>query len=333
MQYKGLMKLISSVILYILISGFSLTTFATHNSQLYSVAYMQGGPLKDHRLNTSKIRGLVFLGKHEGYAYVANVSHNGKFYVARIPLLGATSVSLIYEKFKDMPGGHADNVYHFDPEKPVELMYEIKDQYGVEEYKEHKLTEIIKLNHLVMTAEAVATMNTKPSLIEGGLTNQFAMGYRLTSVPERLLNPVLTEGRTTTVYDIPLTATEVQQSFLVSMLEASKIGMSTNYNLIDNNCITSAIHSLTNGLSQTDQRKIQAKISRRMVQLTRLHTEDLTKEEVQDMISDFLMTLKVHGKKLHSSPIQTNDFFTEWLSEAQKKSLIDSNLICAKLFN
>jgi hypothetical protein len=330
------MRFISKVILYTLILTFSLPIFAQKLS-FYSVAYMPAGPLAGHRLDTSKLRGLVLLksravpnAAEPNYAFVGNVSHQGKFYVAKILIKAVQSVSFVYEKFTDMPGGHADNVYHFDPKTPVELIYEITEANNFEGYEFTKLSHPIKLTDLVLTAEAVSTVNDKPSLVEGGLTGQFAMAHRLTSVPERLINPVVVEGRKTTVFNIPLDHGETIDSFWNSVISFSKVGMSKNYNLLTHSCITSAIESLSYGLSDVEKALLQKKINKVMVQLNRLSVEDLNEHEIDDIVKDFLETFKIHGEQITSSPIQENEFFMKYLTNEQKESLKEKT--CAGLF-
>jgi len=73
---------------------------------LYQQVLMPGGPNVGQALDTSKIRGLVVLNDsnnilpeslNKSYLYIANFAHNGKYYVARIPVSGPTSVDFIYE--------------------------------------------------------------------------------------------------------------------------------------------------------------------------------------------------------------------------------------------
>src|SRR5690606_21196414 len=141
----------------------------------------------------------------------ANVGHNNKFYVARIQISSLQKVSFIYEKFTDMAGGHADLVYEVDPKKPIELIYEIKDAHNSKGYRLSRLRNPIVLGEILLTAEVVRAVGDKTKLKEGGLNHSFAMAYRMVSVPERLIEPVLVEGRRTTAVEIPFDRDQVKR--------------------------------------------------------------------------------------------------------------------------
>jgi hypothetical protein len=308
------------------------------NSPLYSYAYMPAGPFERHRLDTSKLRGLVLMTVSQlpnevavNHAFVGNFTHNGKFYVAKIPIHGFTSVSLIYEKFTDMAGGHADVVYHLSESSPVQLIYEIKDANNIRGYDLIRLENPILLPDIVLTAEAVTTVNDKVGLVEGGLTNELGMAYRLTSVTERLAQPVLEEGRDTKVYNAPLSPAETEKSFWRTIIDESKEGMSTNYNLLMHNCITSALEALSNGLNKTEKFILESKLSKTMLQLSRLHTEELKEHKAQAIIIGLLHDFKIHNQEIKSTPIQESKFFVDSLTKEQKQLMTSKS--CSLLFH
>lgn len=306
---------------------------------LYKQVIMPGGPNVGQALDTSKVRGLVTINEtnnilpealNKSYIYVANVSHNGKRYVARIPVSGLTSVDFIYEKFTHMMGGHADLVYHFDEKTPLELIYEIKDTKTQKGFSVVKLSQSIPLNSILLTAEVVKAVGDKTPLAEGGIKNAFAMAYRMTSVPERLIEPVINEGRKTTVFDIPFTAEQTRRSFLDTIESQSRIGMSENYNLVSNNCITSAIRGLANGLTPEEEARVERELVLTFKKISTLSRNDMSEEEMRRLFEDYSKIINSNKSKVSATPIMERSYFTDWLSEEQKETARQNG--CKQLF-
>ncbi len=292
---------------------------------LYKEVAMPGGPFKGQILDTSKTRGVVFIDGENvvlpevnpNYLYIANVTHNNKFYVARISPEAPKKVSFVYEKFTDMQGGHADLIYHLDSSDPMELVYEILDtQQG---HRFVKLSKPIALNEILLTAEAVRVTGDKTPLKEGGLNDSFAMVYRMTSIPERLIGPVLETGRKTTVYDLNFDPQSVQKAFVETVIQQSYIGMSTNYHLLTNNCITSAVFGLINGLSKEEQARLRIQIAKTVAKLKTMSTKDLTEEEIQRMIKEYADILGEKGQNIVGQSIHKKVYFLKWLTKNQLK--------------
>lgn len=321
------MKSINAILVYTFISFLALPLFAQETPYFYK-ATMKSGPLVGHRLDTKHIRGLVYEGDmkgHPGYMRIVNVNHDGKFYVAKVPVNGVNSVSFIYEKFTDMAGGHGSNVFHFDPITPVELIEEIIENSSGTRFI--KLEKPIILMDLLISAEAVKTMSTKSGLVEGGLTNQFAMAYRLTSPPERLFPTVIGEKRQTTVIEIPFTQDQASNAFMYSILEWNDRRMNTNYNLASNNCISSALEGLAFGLTYDELQFVKRKMKRAIIQLNRLHTEDVTDAQIKRAFESFVMVLDQSGYKVRSGPIQDYKFYTDWLAYANERGIDACSLL------
>lgn len=300
---------------------------------LYQEVLMPGGPNAGQVLDTSKIRGLVILNEsnnilpealNKSSVYIANFAHNGKYYIARIPVSGPTSVDFIYEKFTNMAGGHADLVYHFDEKTPVELVYEIKNA------NLKKVSKPIQLGSVVLTAEAVRAIGDTSSLADGGIKNAFAMAYRMTSIPERLIGPVVKEGRRTTVIDIPYDINQVRRSFFDTIENQNRIGMSENYNLIINNCITSAIRGLANGLTPEEERRVEKELLRTFKKISAISRNDLSEEEMRKLFEDYLKIIRANKSKIGVTPIIEKSYFLDWLSEKQKELVLSNN--CKQLF-
>ncbi len=324
-----------------------LFVFSVHaqEADLYQNVLMPGGPFQGQILNTSKLRTYVLLSDannilpeplSKSYGYIANVSHNGKRYVARVRLGAPMAVNFIYEKFTNMMGGHADLVYTFNKKMPLELIYEIRDGESEKDFSLIRLSKPILLQHILLTAEAVKIVGDVTPLAKGGIENKFGMAYRMTSIPERLIEPVIVEGRKTTVFDVPFDKSKVVRSFWDTVNTQSKIGMSENYNLVSNNCITSAVRGLANGLTAAEEARVEAELARTFLRIGALSRQDLTDAEIKEMLSEYAKMLRggVGGavkSKATFTPIMERSFFTDWLTEEQKATIV--NRSCKQIFN
>lgn len=218
-------------------------------------------------------------------------------------------------------GGHADLVYHFDERTPVELLYEIKDEKTEKNFSLKKLSKSIKLKNLLLTAEAVRAVGDKTPLGEGGLKNFFVMAYRMTSVPERLIGPVVKEGRKTTVFDIPFEVEEVRRSLWDTVENQNRLGMSENYNLVTNNCITSAIRGLANGLTPEQEARIEKELHRTFRKISALSRNDISEAELNKLFNDYSKLINENKARIGATPISERPYFMDWLTDKQKVAL------------
>lgn len=328
---RGFMrKLRNQICKFTLLLGILSSSAFGKEINLYQEVVMPGGPYEGQILDTSKVRGLVLLidsnnilpdDLDESYGYIANISHNGKRYVGRVLHDAPISVSFIYEKFIEMMGGHADLVYHLAEGKPLELIYEIRDTKDNSDYTLIKLPQAITLDHILLTAELVKAVGDTTDLKEGGLENKFGMAYRMTSVPERLIETVVGEGRKTTVYDIPFDAQATQQSFWDTLNAQNQIGMSENYDLIVNNCITSAIRGLANGLSPEQEAQVKKQLAISFKEIGLLSRENITEDKIKSMMNEYAKLLGANQASFKCTPIIEESFFTDWLTDAQKEKV------------
>jgi hypothetical protein len=319
----------SSIFLFAIILLFQVPIFA-QNGPFYKHVIMPDGPFKGQILDTKHLRGIVYLNgsTHQVpqaqaaiYGYIANVHHNGKYYVARIPYNNFSSVDFIYEKFTDMVGGHADLVYESSRPKSIELIYEIVDVATDKGYEYRRLEDPIRLSELVFSAEAVKVHGDKTKLTEGGITNKFAITYRLTSIPQRMNEPVIREGRKTTAIRVPYDPTTTTKSFWEMVARSSHVGMSTNYNLITNNCITSAVDALALGLDDRYRKLVTGEMNRAAEALNRLQIENLTDTKIRDLFQNYLRFLQSHGYSVSYQSILDKSYFVDWLSADDMQTL------------
>ena len=306
---------------------------------LYEHAVMPGGPFEGQLLDTSKIRGLVLLNEatnilpeplSKSHGYVANISHNGKFYVGRVSYEAPVGVSFVFEKFVEMAGGHANLVYQFDKNAPLELLYEIKDLPLSIKQRLVKLEEPIRLDHIVLTAELVRAQGDNTGLKKGGLDSSFTLGYRMTSVPERLIESVITRAREVTAYDIPFQPHEVKTSFWQTVVTQSQIGMNTNYNLIVNSCITAAIEGLANGLPEEKRKLLQEELQRSIQKIGAAGRKDISLSEIKNMVEGLTEILGENRLSIRVEPILQEKYFTDWLTQEQIEAARSSS--CRRLF-
>jgi hypothetical protein len=299
-------------------------------SPFYSQVEMPGGPLAGQPLNTQNIRGIFFLNgtihqipnaNEAKYGYIANFHHDGKFYVARVPYDSIKNVDFIYEKFTNMVGGHADLVYQLDPKKPVELLYEIKDSDSSRGYELVELKEPIRLSELVYSAEAVKVTGDKSGLAEGGMSLKFAIAYRLTSVRERLVEPVLGEGRKTTAVNVGFDEFKAQKSFWNSVTKYHSLGMSTNYHLITNNCITSAVTALSLGLSATERQYVEARLQSVTYNINELGISKLSDAKIKQILAENLSIFNQYGRNMSMQSILNKPYFVNSLTPSEQSTM------------
>lgn len=321
---------------FLLIQLFFLPSLTLANpSFFYREALMPNGPFQGQLLNTSALRSFIVLNelpseldsvKNSQFTYLANIRHNGKNYIGRAPKEGPYKLRFIYEKFIDLPGGHANVVFHFPNNNPLELLFEINEEET--EIKFVKLSQPIKLKDIIFTAEAVRIIGDSTPLLEGGLQSKFGMAYRLTSVSERLLGPVLEEGRKTSVIDIPFSAEETSQSFWSSLHKYNLRQMNDNYDLLTRNCITTAIDVVLNGLGQEKRKKYELELKQLGHTLAQRNLKDQNPNFINQHLNEMFQSLVENKFVGKINNILEMDFFLDSLPlEHQKKVSCEASLL------
>jgi len=131
------------------------------------------------------------------------------------------------------------------------------------------------------------------------------------------------------VFDIPYDINQVKKSFFDTIENQNRVGMRENYNLIINNCITSAIRGLANGLTPQEEKRVEKELILTFKKISALSRYDLSEEQTRKLFEDYLKIINANRSTIGATPIKEKPYFIQWLNENQKTKL---QISCKQLF-
>ena len=208
-------------------------------------AFMPKGPYSGMRIDTSVGRSVHILSPEEAAPYapqpgemlVANVYHDGKFWIARVP---ADSVQdVIYQrehcgKLGPIDGDHAQVRFVMKPGKEVTLVPQTRGD----------TSDPIQESDFVFTCEGSGVPGTDWDLGHAAL-DHFVICYRLLPTSDK--RQAMTEnGKLHPVdqWSLNLSDSDKQRVFASAMQEGTNAGLGNMYNTLTRNCTTEAVAAL-----------------------------------------------------------------------------------------
>jgi hypothetical protein len=213
------------------------------------------GVFKGQCIDSCRFRKAIVLQPSSAKAYgadsdhevVANILHEGKYWIAKVPIKKTTEVDIGFENF--LSGiSHVVLRFHFSHKSPVKL-YQQEDP---------EITETIE--DLVLSAEGVPPRDHKYSFFESSV-GQYLLVYRFLSIEDTVRWMVDIKQHSVKQFRLNL-APDAREKLLVAGFEKS-MGTSfrTIYKVLSNNCATSAMELLgSNPSAWTDPLTLQKAI-------------------------------------------------------------------------
>lgn len=206
------------------------------------MAKMPKGPYQGQCINSCQQRSVVLLSSEEAANYgdshrmwvVANVSHQGKFWVAKIPVDGVADVIYQIEHFPAIvPAAHTELRFRFRKGKEVILLPQASNS----------TTEPVRLSDLVYSVEAVTVPGEKYDVV-AGLFDNFALAYRLVSLADRAEQMIGQKQHRVEQLKLSLTPEQNQRLLQNAIERGNRAGMNRMYNTIEPNCTTEVFYPL-----------------------------------------------------------------------------------------
>jgi hypothetical protein len=196
------------------------------------------GVFKGQCIDSCRFRKAVVLQPSSAKAYgadgdhevVANILHNGKYWIAKVPIKRTTEVDIAFENF--LSGiSHVVLRFHFSRKNPVKL------------YQEDDPTVTQSIQDLVLSAEGVPPRDHKYSFFESSV-GQYLLVYRFLSIEDTIRWMVDIKRHSVKQFRLNLDSA-AREKLLVAGFEKS-MGKSfhTIYKVLSNNCATSAMELL-----------------------------------------------------------------------------------------
>lgn len=208
------------------------------------------GKYKGRCYDTHKARPVVrldaaqaapFGGRAAGELVLANVFHDGGFWVAHIPIDEVEAVVFQLEYFAAIvPAGHTQMRVRFRQGAPVRLFGQSKRHQG----------KRVELRDLVLSVEAVGQPGYKYDIVRG-VFNELGTAYRVASLTSRLDDMVVKQGHDVEQWPLALAPGEGRRLLENYARESDTRDMQTMYNTLFVNCTNEAVRILDASVSYT----------------------------------------------------------------------------------
>lgn len=215
-------------------------------------ARMPKGPFKGQCINSCEQRSVKLLlsaaaAHYEpspGMQVVANVSHGGNFWVAKIPPNAIEDVIFQIEHFPAVvPAAHTQLRFRFKPGSEVILVSQAmaaSTQVGIKD--------------LVYSVEAVGIPEGRFNLF-AGFFDRFALAYRLVSLQDRAEQMLVKDQHRVEQLKLNLTAEAKQQLLRKVILMSDRAGMRQMYDTFAKNCTTELFHAIDQSIQYDGTRR------------------------------------------------------------------------------
>lgn len=172
---------------------------------------------------------------------VANIFHDGHFYVGRLPVAKLDSVSLLSAPFSPV-ADHTMLKFNFDKKSPIELLAKINDrQDGLRKVVEIvPLSSPILIQDIVMTIDGTEPLGQKAWNMLDAIRGRYTIAYRLVTVSERFRWFVM-RGTNIEQTVLNLDPQEAQKTLRLGLFKSHTLSFSQKYRLLFANCTNLAL--------------------------------------------------------------------------------------------
>lgn len=207
---------------------------------------MESGPLKGLCINPVQRRSVDILEPdlaakyfevREGDMVIANFSHQGKFWIARIPVAAASKVMMLLQYF---PIG---NVPVLGPVHVAHTQWRFQFAGGEKillkpQSRETVLaTPALALNEMIFSVENIGPFGEKFDAMKG-LKGHYHIAYRAISLADKYKWMVTDQGHEVRQVGIRLAPADVSRLLALSLTEGERYGTRRNYGTLGPNCST-----------------------------------------------------------------------------------------------
>ncbi|MFN7904508.1 MAG: DUF4105 domain-containing protein [Pseudobdellovibrionaceae bacterium] len=188
------------------------------------------GKLKGQCIDSCRFRNLEMLEANSEEIFIASILHEGKFWKAKVTK-AFSSVEMGFENFAPS----VDHVFlKFQmSEGSAVTLFHLEDSFLSPKY------ETKEIKTLVLSIEGVPAKGSRYSLIDAFFGN-YLVAYRLLSAEDAHKHMVIKQKNPVSFYPLHFKSDEILGIFEKSMSEANKFGFKQHYDLLSNNCATSA---------------------------------------------------------------------------------------------
>lgn len=157
----------------------------------------------------------------------ANILHDGKYWVAKVPVDKTIGLQVGFERFLSRIS-HVVLRFRFDPKFPVELT-------EVDHPENHT-----RIQDLVLSAEGVPPRGEEYSFVASA-TGQYPLIYRFLSVQDALKWMIETKHHSVQQFQLQVSSLERQRILIEGFRRSASLSFRFKYHLMTNNCATSAL--------------------------------------------------------------------------------------------
>ncbi len=190
-----------------------------------------------------------FGGEPTNEILVANVSHGGKYWVAKVPMDGIVEGIFQLEYFPaplNIPAGHTQVRIRFRDDKPVVLT----TQSG----KDKKITQ--KINDLIISFEAIGQRGYAYNPLTG-LKDEYAGVYRVTSLDRSYDHMIIKQNHRVEQWKMNIEMGELKTVFQRFVAMSAARQMTYMYNTVSLNCTNEIIRAIDEGVNYTRREIVQ----------------------------------------------------------------------------
>lgn len=204
------------------------------NDPFETDARMPAGPFQGQCLNSNQQRSVKILTETEaepygpipGWLMVANVSHQRKFWVAKIPPNPVEDVIFHIEYFPAVvPAAHTQLRFHLKPGSEIILVPQATDEPPQE----------VHLSEIVYSVEAVTTPGTSYDVV-AGIRDYFGLAYRLVSLEDRVQLMILEKQHRVEQLKLIMSPEHKQKILENAIFVSDQAGLQFMYNSFTRNC-------------------------------------------------------------------------------------------------
>jgi len=179
-------------------------------------------------------RAAPYGGTRDDELVLANVFHDHRFWVARIPLDGVDRVLFQLEYFPAIvPAGHTQMRVRFRDDAPVVLIAQSGSDAG----------QYVTVQDLVVSVEAIGQPGYEYDLLRG-LVNDFGAVYRVTSLAAKVDHMIVERQHRVEQWELYLEPGEPRHLIENFFYESDTRRMQSMYNTLFVNCTNEAIRIL-----------------------------------------------------------------------------------------
>jgi hypothetical protein len=207
---------------------------------------MNFGPFAGQCVDTCRFRRVITLGKSEAAPYrrnqdeivIANILHEGRFWIAAIPVNQTKESRIIFEDF--LKGiSHVAIRFIFDDHHPVRLYPQALNSKEIRTAKvqPHYLTD------LLFSAEGTPPIRKDFELVDSAL-GRYWLSYRFLSTLDFYIHAHAKKGHPIRQFRLSLNSEQRRQALIAGINKSENGSFQTRYDLLQNNCATSAVDLL-----------------------------------------------------------------------------------------